>query len=99
VDLISPERAEYNVLKVYFDGTAVASFVGGTPGATPFNYLQIYAADFLYAATHVHAPEQVVESGAASVSISAQDLLNRCETEAVGDRRAGLVVARVIRDA
>ena len=48
-DLISPEQAEYNVLKVYFDGTAVASFFGGTPGATPFNYLQIYAVDFVYA--------------------------------------------------
>ena len=75
-DLISPEQAAYNVLKVYFDGTAVASFFGGTPGATPFNYLQIYAVDFLYAAAHVHAPEQVVEAGGASVSTSAQDLLN-----------------------
>ena len=75
-DLISPEQAEYNVLKVFFDGTAAASFFGGTPGATPLNYLQIYAVDFLYAETHAHAPEQVVETGGASVSISAQDLLN-----------------------
>jgi hypothetical protein len=75
-DLISPEQAEYNVLKVYFDGTAVAAFFGGTAGATPLNYLQIYAADFLYAETHVHAPQQVVETGGASVSLSAQDLLN-----------------------
>jgi hypothetical protein len=75
-DLISPEQAEYNVLKVFFDGTAAASFFGGTPGATPLNYLQIYAVDFQYAETHAHAPEQVVETGGASVSISAQDLLN-----------------------
>jgi hypothetical protein len=34
-DLISPEQAEYNVLKVYFNGTAAASFFGGTPGAAP----------------------------------------------------------------
>jgi len=75
-DLISPEQAEYNVLKVYFDGTAAASFFGGTTGTTPLNYLQIYAVDFQYAETHVHEPEQVVETGGASVSISAQDLLN-----------------------
>jgi hypothetical protein len=53
-----------------------SSFFGATPGATPLNYLQIYAADFLYAATHVDAPAQVVETGGASVSITAQDLLN-----------------------
>jgi hypothetical protein len=75
-DLISPEQAEYNVLKVYFDGTPVASSFGGTAGAAPLNYLQIYAADFLYAETHIRAPEQVVETGGTSVSVSAQDLLN-----------------------
>ena len=64
------------MLKGYFDGTAAASFFGGTPGATPLNYLQIYAADFLYAETRAHAPEQVMGTGGASVSISAQDLLN-----------------------
>ena len=75
-DLISPEQAAYNVLRVFFDGTPVASFFGGTPGPTPTNYLQIYAADFLYADAHVHEPKQVVETGGASVSTSAQDLLN-----------------------
>lgn len=75
-DLISPEQAVYNVLKVFFDGTAAASFFGGTAGTTPLNYLQIYAADFLYAETHLHAPEQVMEAGGARVSVSAQDLLN-----------------------
>ena len=75
-DLISPEQAEYNVLRVYFEGTAAASFFGGTQGTTPLNYLQIYAADFLYAETHVHEPAQVAETGGASISVSAQDLLN-----------------------
>jgi len=86
-DLISPEQAEYNVLKIYFNGTAAASFFGGTRGATPLNYLQIYAADFLYAETHVHAPEQVVETGGASISVSAQDLLNlaRQKIMAIGE--------------
>ena len=64
------------MLKVYFDGTAAASFFGGTPGAAPLNYLQIYAVDIQYAEAHVHAPAQVVETGGASVSMSAQDLLN-----------------------
>lgn len=86
-DLISPEQVEYNVLKIYFNGTPAASFFGGTRGATPLNYLQIYAADFLYADTHVHAPEQVVETGGASISVSAQDLLNlaRQKIMAIGE--------------
>jgi len=64
------------VLKVYFDGTAAASVFGGTTGTAPLNYLQIYAVDFQYAETRVHEPAQVVETGGATVSISAQDLLN-----------------------
>jgi hypothetical protein len=74
--LLSPEQALYNVLKVYFDRTAAAASFGGSAGTTPLNYLQIYAADFLYADAHVHAPQQVVEAGGAIVSVSAQDLLN-----------------------
>jgi uncharacterized repeat protein (TIGR01451 family) len=74
-DLISPEQAEYNVLSKYFDGTAAASFFGGTPGTAPLNYLQIYSPDILYATAHVNAPAQVVETGA-TVAVSAQDLLN-----------------------
>ena len=75
-DLLSREQAAYNVLRVYFDGTAVASSFGATPGTAPFNYLQIYAADFVYAEAHSHEPAQVVEAGGKSVSMSAQDLLN-----------------------
>ena len=75
-DLMSPEQAVYNVLKVFFDGTAAASSFGGTPGTAPFNYLQVYAVDFQYAEAHAHAPQPVVKTGGASVSISAQDLLN-----------------------
>jgi uncharacterized protein (TIGR03437 family) len=74
-DLIPPEQAEYNVLNVYFDGTAVASSFGGTPGTAPLNYLQIYFADIQYAQTNVNAPAQVVEAGG-TVSTTAQDLLN-----------------------
>jgi hypothetical protein len=75
-DLLSREQAAYNVLKVYFEGTAVASSFGATPGTAPFNYLQIYAADFVYAEAHTHEPAQVVEASGKSVSMSAQDLLN-----------------------
>ena len=48
-DLISPEQAAYNVLKVFFDGTAAGPSFGATAGTTPMNYLQIYAVDFQYA--------------------------------------------------
>jgi hypothetical protein len=57
-DLISPEQAEYEVLKVFFDGTPAASVFGGTPGTTRLNYLQIYSVDFQYAEANVHAPAQ-----------------------------------------
>jgi hypothetical protein len=77
-NLIPSEQAEYNVLSVYCDGTAAASSFGGTQGAAPLNYLQIYSPDVLYAEANVNAPAQVVETGGgASVMMSAQDLLNR----------------------
>jgi len=75
-DLISPEQAAYNVLKVYFNGTPAAPIFGGTQGTAPLNYLQIYSPDILYAENKVNAPAQVVETGGASVAMSAQDLLN-----------------------
>jgi uncharacterized protein (TIGR03437 family) len=74
-DLIPPEQAEYNVLSVYFDGTAVASSFNGTPGIAPLNYLQIYSPDIQYATANVNAPAQVV-AGSVTVSITAQALLN-----------------------
>jgi len=74
--LIPPEQAEYNVLKVYFDGTPAAPLFGGTNGTAPLNYLQIYSPDIQYATTNVNSPAQVVESNGATVAISAQDLLN-----------------------
>jgi uncharacterized protein (TIGR03437 family) len=74
--LIPPEQAAYNILRKYFDGTPAASSFGGTPGTVPENYLQIYSADFLYAAAHVNAPAQVVQTGGAIESVTAQDQLN-----------------------
>ncbi len=75
-DLMSPEQAEYNVLSWYFDGTPAAASFGEAPGPAPLNYVQIYSPDILYASAQVNSPVQVVETGGASVSLSAQDLLN-----------------------
>ncbi len=74
-DLIPPEQAEYNVLNVYFDGTAVASSFSGTEGTAPLNYLQIYSQDIQYAEANVNAPAQVA-TGGVTVSMTAQALLN-----------------------
>ncbi len=74
-DLIPPEQALYNVLNAYFNGTAVASTFGGTPGAAPLNYLQIYYPDIQYTQQNAAAPAQVVETGG-TVSTTAQALLN-----------------------
>jgi hypothetical protein len=50
-DLIPPEQAIYNMLYVYFSGTAEASLFGGSTGSDPgpLNYLQIYSDDVIYA--------------------------------------------------
>jgi hypothetical protein len=73
---ISPEQAEYNVLKAFFDGTPAAASFGGTPGSAPLNYLQDNYEDILYATMHVHAPAQVVKADGTSSMMTAQDLLN-----------------------
>jgi uncharacterized protein (TIGR03437 family) len=75
-DLLPPEQALYNLLNIYFDGTAVASLFGGTPSTTPLNYLQIYSEDIQYAEANVNAPAPVVEAGGATVSMTAQAQLN-----------------------
>jgi len=81
-DLISPEQAEYNVLNVYFGGTAAAPYFGATAGPTPapMNYMQIYAPDIQYAQMNVNAPAQVVETNG-TVSTTAQALLNLASQE------------------
>jgi hypothetical protein len=75
-DLIPPEQALYNLLNIYFDGTAVASFFGGIPRPAPLNYLQIFAEDVVYATNHAQAPVPVIENGQSSpVSVTAQSML------------------------
>ena len=75
-DLISPEQAAYNVLTKFLDGTAVGMAFGATQGAAPMNYLQIYAQDIVYASANANSPGPVVLTNGASVSITAQSLLN-----------------------
>jgi uncharacterized protein (TIGR03437 family) len=75
-DLIPPEQAAYNVLNVYFAGTAAAAAFGATPGTAPLNYLQIYSPDIQYATMNTNAPAQVVETGDVLVMTTAQALLN-----------------------
>jgi uncharacterized protein (TIGR03437 family) len=76
-DLISPEQAAYNVLNVYFNGSAAASSFGGTPGATPLNYLQIYSPDIQYAEMNVNGPAQILQPDGVIVSTTAQQLLDQ----------------------
>jgi len=88
-DLIPPEQAEYNVLNIYFTGTAAASSFGGTQGTAPLNYLQIYAPDIQYPTAKINAPASIVEIGGMSVVMSEQDLLNLASEKLFRDRRAG----------
>jgi hypothetical protein len=78
-DLLSPEQALYNLLNIYFNGTAAASFFGGTTQGTPpapLNYLQIYYQDIQYAQANADAPAAVVETSGATVSTTAQAQLS-----------------------
>ena len=75
-DLLPPEQALYNLLNIYFDGNAAASSLGGTPGAAPLNYAQIYYEDIQYAEANVNAPVKVTEAGGVTVATTAQTLLN-----------------------
>ena len=75
-DLLPPKQALYNLLNIYFDGTAVASSFGGTQGTAPLNYVQIFSQDIQYAEANVNTPAQVVEAGGVTVATTAQALLN-----------------------
>ncbi len=72
---ISPEQAFYNVLQVYFDGTAVGGAYGVMAGNLPLNYVQIYAADILYANTN-GAGSPVVDGFGQTNIVTAQHEFN-----------------------
>jgi hypothetical protein len=71
ISIISPEQAFYNVLQVYFDGTRVGGSYGVTNGGLPLNYLQVYAADVLYANTN-GAGSSVVDGFDQTNTVTAQ---------------------------
>ena len=73
---ISPEQAEYNVLNVFFDGTAVASSFGGTLGNAPLQLSANLCSRYTNATAHVNAPAAVSEINGTSTMMTAQDLLN-----------------------
>jgi hypothetical protein len=70
------EQAAFNVLKWYFDGTAVGSFFSASTGSAPLNYLQIYGPDIIYATNHATGPKVAVTEGSTTVKTTAQDLLD-----------------------
>ena len=80
-DLLSPEQSLYNLLNIYFTGSPAASSFGGTSGAAPLNYLQLYSQDIQYANANVNAPAQVTEAGGVTVSTTAQTMLNLASQE------------------
>jgi hypothetical protein len=80
-DLISPEQAAYNVLTDFFNNTPAATSFGGTAGAAPLNYLQIYSDDIVYATTNASNPAMVTETGGTLDSYTAQALLNLARTQ------------------
>lgn len=73
-DLISAEQGLYNVLTNYFDNTAAAANFAGTLGTAPENFLQMYNADFVYAAAHTTPVP--VQAGTTTVSTTMQNILN-----------------------
>ncbi len=52
---ISPQQAIYNILQVYFEGTALGGSYFVVSKKLPRNYLQIGSADVLYAGTNLSA--------------------------------------------
>jgi hypothetical protein len=74
-DLISPEQAMYNVLRVFFDGTPAATAFGGAAGTGRYNFVQIYDEDFIYAAAHANKPAKVVQTDGTTITVTTQALL------------------------
>jgi hypothetical protein len=74
--VMSPEQALYNVLGVFFAGTAVGRLYGESQGNAPLNYLQIYATDIAYATAHAKGPlVPIVTASGQATRTSAEDEL------------------------
>ena len=70
--LISPEQALYNTLRLFFGATPAAPSYGEPGGATPMNYLIIYADDLAYSMAAANSPVSIVGAGGTALSTTAQ---------------------------
>jgi hypothetical protein len=67
----SPEQAFYNVMQVYFDGTAAGGVYNVTNGNLRLNYLQIYSSDVVYANTNTTGSDVMTGSGVILANLTA----------------------------
>jgi hypothetical protein len=67
----SPEQAFYNVMQVYFDGTAAGGAYNVTSGNLRLNYMQIYDSDVLYANTNTIGANVMTGSGIIITNLTA----------------------------
>jgi len=67
----SPEQAFYNVMQVYFDGTAAGSVYDVTNGNLRLNYMQIYSSDVLYAGTNTTGSDVMTGAGTILTNLTA----------------------------
>jgi hypothetical protein len=82
-DAKSPQKALFNVLSVFFDGTDVATQYcdASTITPAPLNYLQIYYQDFVY--SNISVAASFTES-CGKFDVSAQDELNAASPNLLG---------------
>jgi hypothetical protein len=74
-DTLTPEAAEFNVLKVFFNQTRAAAFFDGTKGVAPLNYLQVFYQDVEYAQRHPKPQPVKVDKNGNPISLTVQELL------------------------
>ncbi len=67
-------------MQLYFDGTRVGGAYGVTNGSLPLNYMQIYAADVLYASTN-NSGSLVVDGFGNNNTVTAQSELNNASSQ------------------
>ena len=79
--MISTEQSAFNVLRVAFDGTAYGQTYGTDQGRARLNYLQIYAADIIYAASNAMPQSVVVDERGDTAKYTVQDLLDQASQE------------------
>jgi hypothetical protein len=79
--LISPEQALYNTLRLFFEATPAAPSYGDPGGATPMNYLLIYADDLAYAMAAANSPVSIDGAGGTTLSTTGQRELDAADQQ------------------